>query len=435
MILTTYRLSWVTSANGHRDFPLQNLPFGIFSPAGLPPRGGVAIGDLIFDLQTALENSLFTGAAQTAAQAASGKSLNAFFALPAATRRALRERLSELLDIDYPLLKQLQAQGEALLRPATDCLMHLPAKIGDYTDFYTGIHHAINVGKLFRPDNPLLPNYKFVPIGYHGRSSSIYPSGFAIRRPQGQTLKPGQETPVLAPSARLDYELELGIWVGGNNPVGTAIPISRAAEHIAGFCLLNDWSARDLQAWEYQPLGPFLAKNFATTISPWVITTEALAPFRHAQPARPEGDPQPLPYLYSEADQAGGAFNIELEVLIHTEAQKTQGLPPQRLGLSNSLNMYWTVAQLITHHTVNGCNLRSGDLLGTGTLSGADREALGSLLEISQGGKNPIRLTSNEERSFLADGDEVILRARCQKEGHPSIGFGECRGVILPANP
>ncbi len=428
---TSYRRSWVTSANEHRDFPLQNLPFGIFSPQGLPPRGGVAIGDVIFDLQTALENSLFTGVAQTAAQAASGKSLNAFFALPSTARLALRERLLELLDADYPQLKNLQAQGEALLRPAADCTMHLPAKIGDYTDFYTGIHHAVNVGKLFRPDNPLLPNYKYVPIGYHGRSSTIYPSGFAVRRPLGQTLKPGAEMPTLTPSARLDYELELGIWIAGSNPQGEGITIENAPEHIAGFCLLNDWSARDLQAWEYQPLGPFLAKNFATTVSPWVVTAEALAPYRSAQAPRPEGDPQPLPYLFNSEDQASGAFNIELEVLLHTAAQKAQGLPPHRLGLSNTLNMYWTVAQLITHHTVNGCSLRPGDLLGTGTLSGPTPDSLGSLLEISNGGKQAIKLNSGEERCFLADGDEIIMLARCKKEGHPSIGFGECRGVIL----
>ncbi len=309
------------------------------------------------------------------------------------------------------------------------------ARIGDYTDFYVGIRHAENVGKLFRPDNPLLPNYKHVPIGYHGRASTVRVSGSEVRRPNGQTLPAGASEPVFGPCARLDYELELGIWIGQGNALGEAIPVSRAAEHIAGFCLLNDWSARDIQAWEYQPLGPFLSKSFITSVSPWVVTAEALEPFRRAQPARPEGDPRPLPYLYDDNDQAHGAFDIELEVLLLTEGLREKGLPPQRLTLSNSLSMYWTVAQMVAHHSVNGCQLQPGDLFGSGTLSGAEPGQFGSLLEITAGGKQPVQLASGETRRFLEDGDEVILRARCKREGHVSIGFGECRGKVLAAHP
>ncbi|MND87938.1 Ureidoglycolate lyase [compost metagenome] len=296
-----------------------------------------------------------------------------------------------------------------------------------------GIEHAKNVGKLFRPDNPLLPNYKHVPIGYHGRASTVCVSGTPVRRPLGQTLPPGQEAPSFGPSKRLDYELELGIWIGQGNEMGESIAIADAQQHIAGYCLLNDWSARDVQAWEYQPLGPFLAKNFGTTVSPWVITAEALEPFRTAQPARPEGDPQPLPYLLDDADQANGAFDIELEVLVLTAAMREQGLPPHRLALSNTLNMYWTVAQMVAHHSVGGCKLQPGDLFGSGTLSGPQAEAFGSLLESTVGGKQPISLPNGEQRTFLEDGDEVILRARCQRAGYPSIGFGECRGTLLAA--
>jgi fumarylacetoacetase len=294
-----------------------------------------------------------------------------------------------------------------------------------------GIHHATNVGKLFRPDNPLLPNYKYVPIAYHGRASTLCVSGTPVRRPSGQTLAPGTEVPTFGPSKRLDYELEVGVWIGQGNEAGVPISIADASQHIAGFCLLNDWSARDLQAWEYQPLGPFLSKSFATTLSPWVVTAEALAPFRTAQPQRPHGDPAPLPYLFNADDQSNGALAIELEVLIHTAQMKEQDLAPHRLGLSNTLNMYWTVAQMVTHHSVNGCKLQAGDVFGTGTLSGPQPDQLGSLLEMTQGGKQPIKLPGGETRTFLQAGDEVILKARCHKEGQVSIGFGECRGVIV----
>ena len=425
------RRSWIASANEHPDFPLQNLPLGIFSPVGGTPRGGVAIGEQVFDLKVATTTGLFEGEAADAARVAAGEDLNAFFALGANARRALRRQLQDLLAEGSPAQARLEALGAELLPAAADCQLHLPARIGDYTDFYVGIHHANNVGRLFRPDNPLLPNYKYVPIGYHGRASTVCVSGTPVHRPNGQTLPPGAEVPNFGPSKRLDYELELGIWVGQGNAMGDAIAIGEAEQHIAGYCLLNDWSARDLQAWEYQPLGPFLAKNFATSVSPWVVTAEALEPFRTAQPARPEGDPQPLPYLLDANDQARGAFDIQLEVLLQTAAMRERGQQPQRLALSNTQHMYWTVAQLVAHHAVGGCKLQPGDLFGSGTLSGPEADAFGSLLETTFGGKQPLSLASGEQRTFLESGDEVILRAWCEGEGRVRIGFGECRGRVL----
>ncbi|PMX03562.1 fumarylacetoacetase [Pseudomonas sp. FW215-R2] len=425
--------SWVASANGHTDFPLQNLPLGVFSLNGSAPRAGVAIGEHIFDLQVALEAGLFDGVARNAVEAMRGGQLNAFFELGRDARVALRERLLELFSEGSTHRDNIEAQGAKLLPLAADCQMHLPARISDYTDFYVGIEHAQNVGKLFRPDNPLLPNYKHVPIGYHGRASTVRASGTDVRRPKGQTLPAGATEPTFGPCARLDYELELGIWIGQGNEMGESIAIGDAAEHIAGFCLLNDWSARDIQAWEYQPLGPFLSKSFITSVSPWVVTAEALAPFRTAQPARPEGDPQPLPYLFDKRDQDGGGFDIELEVLLLTEKMREQNLPAHRLTLSNTRYMYWTVAQMVAHHSVNGCQLQAGDLFGSGTLSGPENGQFGSLLEITEGGKKPIELASGEVRKFLEDGDEIILRARCAREGFASIGFGECRGIVLAA--
>ncbi|KTC49450.1 fumarylacetoacetase [Pseudomonas fluorescens ABAC62] len=419
--------SWVAGANGHRDFPLQNLPLGVFSSNGSAPRVGVAIGDYIFDLHAALD--VFEGEALRAVEATAGGQLNAFFELGRGPRVALRERLLQVLGEGSPL----QEREAQVLQRAADCQMHVPARINDYTDFYVGIQHAQNVGKLFRPDNPLLPNYKYVPIGYHGRASTIRPSGADVRRPKGQTLPAGHSEPTFGPCARLDYELELGIWIGQGNAIGDSIAIGDASEHIAGFCLLNDWSARDIQAWEYQPLGPFLSKSFITTISPWVITAEALAPFRKAQPPRPAGDPQPLPYLLDSRDQAGGALDIELEVLLTTAAMREQNLPAHRLALSNSLHMYWTAAQLVAHHSVNGCQLQAGDLFGSGTLSGPEVGQFGSLLEMTEGGKKVVELPSGEVRKFLEDGDEIILRARCNREGFASIGFGECRGTVVAA--
>jgi fumarylacetoacetase len=422
------RRSFVESANGHPDFPIQNLPFGVFTN-GAGPRGGVAIGDNILDLAAAAGSGLFAGEAARAAQAASGASLNAMFALGAEPRRALRRRLAELLTVS----SAERALVEECLYPAEECTMQMPAGVGDYTDFFAGIHHASNAGRLLRPDNPLTPNYKYVPIGYHGRASSIRVSGAAVRRPHGQSRPQNADAPVFGPSQRLDYELELGIWIGPGNSLGEPVAIAQAEQQIAGYCLLNDWSARDVQAWEYQPLGPFLAKNFATTISPWVITPEALAPFRTAQPLRPQIDPQPLAYLLDQRDQREGGLEIELEVLLWSESMRAERLPPYRVAMSNTRYLYWTVAQLVAHHSSGGCNLCAGDLFGSGTISGPTPDSVGSLLEATQGGRKPLELPSGETRRFLEDGDEVIMRARAHRAGYASIGFGDCRARVEAA--
>jgi len=423
------RRSFVTSANGHSDFSIQNLPLGVFSLGAGEARVGVAIGEEILDLRAAVEVGLFDGEALETAKAADTPPLNAFLALGIQSRRTLRRRLSTILSRG----SAEESAARACLRTAADCQLHLPVRIGDYTDFYVGIHHATHVGKLFRPDNPLLPNYKHVPIGYHGRASSILPSRRAIHRPNGQTKAPNDEGPTFGPSCRLDYELELGILVGPGNALGTPVDIAAAREHIGGYCLLNDWSARDIQAWEYQPLGPFLAKNFASTISPWIVLPEALEPFRIAQAPRAERDPRPLAYLFDDDDQREGALAIEFEVLLSTQRFAAAGLPPQRLARSHARHMYWTPAQMLAHHTSSGCNLNPGDLLGSGTISGPDLESAGSLLEATEGGQRPIRLASGEERRFLDDGDEIILRAQARRTGFVTIGFGECRAKILPA--
>lgn len=415
-------VSWVASANGHSDFPIQNLPFGVLSHGSGPPRASVAIGDMALDLGRLLNGGFLRGEAELAARAASGASLNALLALGSGPRRALRQRIFELL-VDGG---SERAPADALSAIA-DATMHLPAFIGDYTDFYAGIHHAVNVGKLFRPENPLLPNYKHVPIGYHGRASSVRVSGAPVVRPSGQRKSPDGDVPVFGASQRLDYELELGVWVGPGNALGTRIPIASAEAHIAGLCLLNDWSARDMQAWEYQPLGPFLAKSFVTSVSPWIVTAEALEPYRVAQAARPEGDPQPLPYL-----QGGRAFSLELEVLLETEGMRAKKLGAHRLSHTEATNLYWTVEQLVTHHTVNGCNLQAGDLLGTGTISAPRPDGYGSLLELTGGGKNAITLPSGETRTFLQDGDTLIMRGKAHAPGRVSIGFGEVRGSVAP---
>ncbi|MDI1294663.1 MAG: fumarylacetoacetase [bacterium] len=417
--------SWVESAQGHADFPIQNLPFGVFSPPQAGPRVGVAIGDSILDLAACAEEGVTPADAMAAC---TGDSLNALMALPGDTRARLRRTTSAAL-ADPAMQERLTPH----LYDAADCMLHLPARIGDYSDFYVGIHHANNIGRQFRPDNPLLPNYKYVPIGYHGRASSIRPSGVPVVRPRGQRKPPDADAPLVGPTARLDYELELGVWIGPGNDLGTPIPIEQAAEHIAGFCLLNDWSARDFQAWEYQPLGPFLAKNFHSTISPWVVTPEALAPFRIAQPARPQGDPAPLPYLANADDQAHGALGLDLAVFLSSAAMREQGMAPMRLSRGPASNMYWTVQQIVTHHASNGCNLMPGDLLGTGTISAPTREGYGSLMELSHGGKEPLILPTGETRTFLTDGDEITLRATASAPGYASIGFGPCRAVILPA--
>ena len=423
--------SFVASANGHADFPIQNLPLGVFAPdeGKAAPRAGIAIGDMILDLDATLAAGLLRDEAAVAVEAARGGALNALLALGAAHRRALRAQV-------FALLEEGSAQADRvapLLHDAARCRVMLPARISDYTDFYAGIQHATNVGALMRPDNPLLPNYKHIPIGYHGRASSIVPSGQPVRRPNGQR-KPATETiPSFGPSRNLDYELELGIWIGPGNALGTPIPVGEAAHHIAGYCLLNDWSARDIQGWEYVPLGPFLGKSFCTTISPWIVTPEALAPFRATQMPRPAGDPKPLDYLWDDRDQAEGALGLELEVRLMTPGLRAQGLPAHRLSLGTAAAMYWTPAQLVAHHTCNGCNLQPGDLFGTGTLSTAEETGWGSLLEITRGGKQPVQLASGETRRFLEDGDELTLHARARKDGFAPIGFGACSGVIQPA--
>ncbi len=420
--------SWVGSANGHRDFPIQNLPFGVFSPDDAAPRAGLAIGDKILDLRALAGSNLLASEEDETRDALRESTLNALLALPAERRRQLRQRLSALLAADSPAASQLQG----LLHPTQICALHLPTRIGDYTDFYVGIHHAANVGRLFRPDNPLLPNYKHVPIGYHGRASSVRASGAPVIRPLGQAKASDASDPQFGPTQRLDYEAEFGVWVGQGNALGQPIPIDRAPEHIAGFCLLNDWSARDLQAWEYQPLGPFLAKNFITTVSPWVVTAEALAPFRIPQPPRADGDPRPLAYLWDDGDQTRGGFAVELEVSILTPTMRERGIASHRLSRSALSNMYWTVAQMVAHHTSNGCNLGPGDLLGSGTISAATKNGYGSLLELTAGGREPVPLPSGETRAFLEDGDELILTGLARREGHVPIGFGACRGVVQP---
>jgi fumarylacetoacetase len=423
--------SWVVSANeAGSDFGIQNLPFGRFRRAGIdePWRIGVAIGDQILDLKLARGQCPWgQGIDELFAPLAAGD-LNNFMSLGAIARRTLRQALSSAL-----------AQGsdqshflELCLVPRAQAQMSLPFRTQDYTDFYTGIHHATTVGKLFRPDNPLLPNYKWVPIGYHGRTSSLQVSGHAFRRPWGQ-LKGEAAAPEFAPCRRLDYELELGAVVGSANELGTPVPMAQAEDRLFGLVLLNDWSARDIQSWEYQPLGPFLAKNFASTLSPWVVTMEALEPFRLPF-TRPDGDPQPLPYLDSPHNRERGAIDIQLEVWLQTAAMRTAKLPPQRLSQSNFRDAYWTVAQLLTHHASNGCNLQPGDLLGSGTQSGPQAGQGGSLLELTLGGKQTLSLPGGETRTFLADGDTVTLRGFCERPGAARIGFGECAATVLPAS-
>lgn len=414
------RTSWVDSANGHSDFPVQNLPLCIFSSEGRQRVAGAAIGDFLVDLP-AIADTLGDAWVEELGQPV----LNAFLALGTGPRVALRQRLFELLSDEAH-----RDAIEGALIGQSEATMHLPTIIGDYTDFYVGIHHATNVGRQFRPDNPLLPNYKYVPIGYHGRASSVRVSGQPVVRPSGQRKPPEAEAPVFGPSRRLDYELELGVWIGPGNALGEPIPIDQAEGAIAGYCLLNDWSARDLQAWEYQPLGPFLAKNFLTSVSPFLVTPEAMAPFMVAGFTRPEGDPEPLPYLAGGSDKPG--LGLTVGAALTTQAMRDAGMAPYRLSRGQAADaMYWTVEQIIAHHSCNGCNLQPGDLIGTGTLSTAAADGLGSLLEISKGGKEPLTMPTGEVRSFLEDGDELVLTARAEAEGFVSIGLGECRGLVV----
>jgi fumarylacetoacetase len=425
------RTSWVASANGHKTFPIQNLPLGVFSPEGGSARGGVAIGDRIFDIAAALEAGLFTGSAREAAEAASGRTLNPLLEAGPAARQALRRRVSEILDANG----KFQGIGGRLLHDSAACVMHLPARVGDFTDFFAGIHHAHTAGSINRPENPLMPNYKFVPVAYHSRASSVRAAGGLVRRPNGQRKPPEQDVPDFGPSRNLDYELELGVWIGPGNEIGSPIPISEASRHIAGFCLLNDWSARDIQAWESQPLGPFLSKSLSTFVSPWIITAEALAPFRIVQPPRPAGDPAPLPHLNDAADQAHGGFDIDFQVLLLTPNMRAAGSAAHVLSKSNASMLYWTVAQMVAHHTSNGCNLQPGDLFGSGTVSGTAAGSEGCLLEMTRGGRNSVSLPNGETRTYLMDGDEVIFRGTAQRDGFVSIGFGECHGTVGAAPP
>ncbi len=419
--------SFVASANDpESDFPIQNLPLGAFSEApGAPPRLGVAIGDRVLDLPAAVTSRRLRDELADVGSACVQPTLNQLMALGPERRRALRHQVSRWLRDDSTDRQDV----ERWLQPQVAVTMHLPAAVGDYTDFYASIFHATNVGSMLRPDEPLLPNYKYVPIGYHGRASSIVVSGTPIVRPRGQVKPDAAMEPVYQPSRRLDYELEVGAWIGPGNAQGAPIPIDRAESHLFGLCLLNDWSARDLQQWEYQPLGPFLAKSFATSISPWVVTMDALEPFRVAASGRPEGDPEPLPYLLSGGDREHGGIDVRLEVSLASAAMRTAGAPPVVVSRSSLRHLYWTLSQLVTHHASNGCNLRPGDLLGSGTVSGPTRESRGCLLELTWRGTEPIQL-GDDVRRFLEDGDEVVFRGWCERPGYRRIGFGECRGTV-----
>ncbi|MEM9290790.1 MAG: fumarylacetoacetase [Acidobacteriota bacterium] len=420
--------SWVESANQPgADFPVQNLPLGIFTPAGsTSPRVGCAIGDQVLDLAALAGAGLLP---EILVEAASAPTLNAYMALRAVHRRSLRSRLFELLRADAP--SEVQEQVAPFLSSRSDVEPQLPATVGDYTDFYASVYHATNVGSMFRPNNPLLPNYKHIPIGYHGRASSVRVSGTKVRRPSGQTKADSDEAPSFGPSRLLDYELEVGFWLGPGNSLGSNIAIDEAEEHLVGLCLVNDWSARDLQKWEYQPLGPFLAKSFLTSVSPWVVTNEALAPFRVAAFERDAGDPQPLPYLSSKDNHQHGGIDLTVEAYLSTAAMRQQGIEPVRLSRGSLRYLYWTPAQMITHHSSNGCNLQAGDLLASGTVSGPEKDSRGCLLELTWRGAEPIELPSGESRKFLQSGDEVIFKGYCESSGRVRIGFGECRGLVV----
>lgn len=423
--------SWVASANdGDTDFPIQNLPFAVFRRAGRGEafRAGVAIGDQIIDLRAAHKAGVFPMELTPVLKTLYKPRLNKFMALGSKAWSSVRLHLSRALREGAPQAAQL----EACLVSQAQAEYKVPARIGDYTDFYTSIHHATNVGKLFRPDNPLLPNYQWVPIGYHGRSSSIKVSGHEFHRPSGQLKAPDADAPILAPCKRLDYELEVGIYIGEGNKLGSPVALDDAENHVFGLCLFNDWSARDIQAWEYQPLGPFLSKSFASTVSPWIVTMEALAPYRQHW-NRPADHPQPLPYLDSQELRNSGAVDMHLEVYIQTANMKAKGITPERIALSNFNQSYWSISQMVAHHSVNGCNLKPGDLFGSGTMSGPNSDSVGALLEATVGGKEPISLSHGETRTFLEDGDVITLKGYCGNDNAARIGFGEATATVLPA--
>jgi fumarylacetoacetase len=423
------RRSWIDSANdAGGDFPIQNLPFGIYRPLNGEPRGCVAIGDRILDVPATAD--FLGGLAARAALACRAPNLNGLMALGPHAWSALRRELSRLLSTEAADWRHRVAP---LTLPMADAELLMPVAVANFTDFYASVFHATNAGRFFRPDNPLFPNYKYIPIAYHSRASSVRVSGTPVVRPKGQLKPADAPAPTYAASRALDYELELGIVIGMKSELGEPVPVAHAGNLVFGFCLLNDWSARDIQAWEYMPLGPFLAKNFATTISPWIVTAEALAPYRTRAYPRPEGDPPPLPHLLDPADQAEGGLGVTLEAYLLTAGMRAQRLEPFRLSQSSAATLYWTVAQMVAHHTSNGCDLAVGDLFGSGTVSGPDRSGWGSLLELTARGREPIELPSGEKRGFAEDGDEIIFRGHCERAGRPRIGFGECRAEILPA--
>jgi len=429
--------SWISSANVHNcDFPIQNLPYVSFRRKGSVelPRLGVGIGDSILDLSVCQSAGLLTSDTGIAGEACQFPTLNPLMSLGFSYWSALRLRISRLLSSENAELKDKSEVRKAAIMPISQAELFLAVEIGDYTDFYSSIHHASCVGSMFRPDSPLLDNYKYVPVGYHGRASSVVPSDTPIRRPAGQIKEDGEKVPRYEITKCLDFELEMGAYVGSSNDLGQPIPIERAAEHIFGYSILNDWSARDIQRWEYQPLGPFLAKSFATSISPWIVSSEALAPYRTNAFSRDEGDPKPLPYLFSEIDQSLGGIDIKLEVYIVSKSMREQLIEPYKLGESNFKDLYWTMPQLLTHHSSNGCNMMAGDLLGSGTISGKETHTKGCLLELTMNGQDPLDLPGGEKRTFLEDGDEIIMKGFCTKDGYARIGMGECRGRVVSAH-
>ena len=426
------RTSWVESASDTAcGFPLQSLPYCIFVGSEAGARPGVGIGSFVLDLQACSARGMLADLPPYLQAACEAPTLNSLIACGTAAHATLRARLMDLLDAAADATTRRRVN--AALVPMHETTLLKPVESANYTDFYASIHHATRVGRLFRPDQPLLPNYKYVPIGYHGRASSLVVSGTGIHRPGGQTKPTRDGVPGFGPSQFLDYEVEVGLYIAGGNPLGEPVPISNAGEHIFGVCLVNDWSARDIQSWEYQPLGPFLAKSFATSVSPWIVPMAALAQFRVPASPRPAGDPKPLPYLFDADDQESGAIDLTLEAFLLTSAMRAAGHAPHRLSQANLLDLYWTPAQLVTHHTSNGCNLLPGDLLATGTVSGAAEDSAGCLLELTAGGAKPILLPDGESRKALEDGDEVILRGYCRRAGFPRISLGECRGIVLPA--
>jgi len=428
--------SWIESANAPDcDFPIQNLPFGVFARKGdAERRVGVAIGDQIVDVGESLSANLWNGKARDVARWCDRPTMNELMQAPRDALSEFRARLSQLLSGSPGDNTVINPLPPGALVPMSEADLFLPAAIGDYTDFYASIYHATNVGKLFRPDNPLLPNYKHVPIAYHGRASSIVLSGTDVTRPKGQTVQGGSTNPAFGPTQMLDYEAEVGFFIGRGTALGETIPIDAAEDHLFGICLVNDWSARDIQSWEYQPLGPFLAKNFATTISPWVVTWEALEPYRVPAFFRPPADPQPLQYLSSEKDRNEGGLDLSIEVYIRSMLMREGRLRPFRLSQASFADIYWTPAQMVTHHASNGCSLKPGDLFASGTVSGPDAGSQGSMLELTRRGAEPVVLPTGEERKFLHDGDEIIMRAYFQREGAARIGLGECAGLIVASS-